>query len=241
MADGGGGRRRLGRRFRHSVPGDDVRTTGPGTTSPPVLLVHGSHPADDLLPLTRAFARVGFETSLLQRLPALTVVEQAEHAAETVRGAAAGAMHVVGHSFGALVALQLAADRPDLVRSLTLIEPSLMTVASGALFLTRLRRVGPPALVPDLPSLLGWEFTDGDAARVQAPVLSVVTRPTRRVFLEGRAQIHAWFPWAEDLDVDGRGHLGVLDNPVATANGIARFISNGRRTTLPAPWSGPST
>lgn len=39
-------------------------------------------------------------------------------------------MDLVGHSFGATVALRLAAERPDLVRSLTLIEPVFFVVAA---------------------------------------------------------------------------------------------------------------
>jgi pimeloyl-ACP methyl ester carboxylesterase len=38
-------------------------------------------------------------------------------------------MDLLGHSFGATVALRLAAERPDLVRSLTLIEPVFFAVA----------------------------------------------------------------------------------------------------------------
>ena len=38
--------------------------------------------------------------------------------------AGCGPMHLVGHSHGAAVALEIAIQRPDLVRSLTLIEPA---------------------------------------------------------------------------------------------------------------------
>ena len=38
-------------------------------------------------------------------------------------------MHLIGHSFGATVALRLALERPDMVRSLTLIEPVFFAVA----------------------------------------------------------------------------------------------------------------
>ena len=40
--------------------------------------------------------------------------------------------HVVGHSFGGAVALQLALDAPDLVHSLALLEPALFVGASAA-------------------------------------------------------------------------------------------------------------
>ncbi|WP_050928271.1 alpha/beta fold hydrolase [Aestuariivita boseongensis] len=39
-------------------------------------------------------------------------------------------MDLLGHSFGATIALRLAAERPDLVRSLTLIEPVFFAVAA---------------------------------------------------------------------------------------------------------------
>jgi pimeloyl-ACP methyl ester carboxylesterase len=40
--------------------------------------------------------------------------------------------HLMGHSFGGLVALGAAAKRPQAVRSLTLIEPALFAVATGS-------------------------------------------------------------------------------------------------------------
>jgi pimeloyl-ACP methyl ester carboxylesterase len=43
----------------------------------------------------------------------------------------AGPCHLVGHSFGATVALRLALDHPDRVASLTLIEPVLFAAARG--------------------------------------------------------------------------------------------------------------
>ena len=48
--------------------------------------------------------------------------------------------HVAGHSSGATIALQLAFDRPALVHSLSLLEPSLFSVPSAAALL---RRAGP--------------------------------------------------------------------------------------------------
>lgn len=42
-----------------------------------------------------------------------------------------GAMDLIGHSFGATVALRLAAERPDLVRRLVLIEPVFFAAAKG--------------------------------------------------------------------------------------------------------------
>ena len=40
-------------------------------------------------------------------------------------------MHLIGHSFGATVALRLAQEHPEMLRSLTLIEPVFFAVAKG--------------------------------------------------------------------------------------------------------------
>ncbi|WP_456391114.1 alpha/beta fold hydrolase [Profundibacter sp.] len=40
-------------------------------------------------------------------------------------------MHLIGHSFGATVALRLAQERPEMVRSLTLIEPVFFAIAKS--------------------------------------------------------------------------------------------------------------
>jgi len=50
-------------------------------------------------------------------------------AAEASGEIATGTVDLMGHSFGATVALRLAVERPDLVRSLVLIEPVLFAVA----------------------------------------------------------------------------------------------------------------
>jgi pimeloyl-ACP methyl ester carboxylesterase len=42
--------------------------------------------------------------------------------------------HVVGHSYGGTIALQLAMDAPDLVHTLALLEPALLMVPSAATF-----------------------------------------------------------------------------------------------------------
>jgi len=49
-----------------------------------------------------------------------------------VAGLIAAAVHLVGHSSGAVIALRLALERPELVLSLTLIEPVLFAAARAA-------------------------------------------------------------------------------------------------------------
>lgn len=59
-------------------------------------------------------------------------------------GLAAPGTHVIGHSFGATVALRLACSRPDLVSRLTLIEPVFFAAARGtAAFAAHARAFAP--------------------------------------------------------------------------------------------------
>lgn len=54
---------------------------------------------------------------------------QSKHMVTDLIGRVGAPVDLVGHSFGATVALRLALRRPDLVRSLTLIEPVLLSAA----------------------------------------------------------------------------------------------------------------
>jgi pimeloyl-ACP methyl ester carboxylesterase len=51
--------------------------------------------------------------------------------AEDVAGLLGDSAHLVGHSYGALAALLVAARRPDAVRTLTIVEPAAFAVARG--------------------------------------------------------------------------------------------------------------
>jgi len=70
-----------------------------------------------------------------------------------------GRVHLVGHSYGGLICLLAAARQPDLVRSLTVIEPPAFSVARGVPAVDRMERDN-RALLADLP--------DDPADRVRA-------------------------------------------------------------------------
>jgi pimeloyl-ACP methyl ester carboxylesterase len=104
----------------------------------PVLLIHAALLADWFIPLlaqtrlTRrcrliSYHRAGFAGSSPATAP-LSIVDQARHAREVLAELGISRAHLVGHSSGACIALQLALDAPDLVQSLALLEP---VVASG--------------------------------------------------------------------------------------------------------------
>jgi pimeloyl-ACP methyl ester carboxylesterase len=61
----------------------------------------------------------------------MTIAEQAADCAALLRHLGIESAHVVGHSFGGAVALQLALDAPSKVRSLALLEPAMIIGASA--------------------------------------------------------------------------------------------------------------
>ena len=112
--------------------GVHVATVGDG---PQAVMLHcmlARH--EGLLPLAKA---IGGQVTLID-LPGHGQSDvwdgKTDYSALCVKAAAAccdGPTHLIGHSFGATVALRLAVERPDLVNRLTLIEPVYFAAAKG--------------------------------------------------------------------------------------------------------------
>jgi pimeloyl-ACP methyl ester carboxylesterase len=106
----------------------------------PVILIHAGVCADFFLPLmdqpTLAghrlvrYHRAGYAGSTRVE-GGLSIGEQAAHCRLLMRRLDIERAHVVGHSSSANMALQLALDHPDAVRSLALLETALLAVPSG--------------------------------------------------------------------------------------------------------------
>lgn len=106
----------------------------------PVVHIHGSLIADTFRTLVQeprlqgyrriTYHRRGYAGSSRPARP-LSISEQAADCRGLLRYVGVERAHVVGHSFGGAVALQLALDFPDLVHSLALLEPALMLGASA--------------------------------------------------------------------------------------------------------------
>ncbi|MGH9288883.1 MAG: alpha/beta fold hydrolase [Acidimicrobiales bacterium] len=144
----------------------------------PVLLIHGAHIADAMRPLVDEPALDGFQLIRYHRRgfagsdhpPGPTSIgEQADDAAGVLDGLGVDPTHVVGHSLGGVIALELAARRPTQVLSLSLLEPALLTGPAGAIFgehvepLVELYGNGDPAAAVDgflaLVGGPGWQET----------------------------------------------------------------------------------
>ena len=104
----------------------------------PVLLVHGALIADALAPLSshpslepfqliRYHRRGMGESGRRSNDRATNIAEQVGDALGLLEHLGVAGAHVVGHSGGGAIALELAARHPDRVRSLALLEPALLT------------------------------------------------------------------------------------------------------------------
>jgi len=106
----------------------------------PVVLIHLAPYTDSFAPLMDQpalrgyrlvrYHRRGYAGSSRTEGP-VSIVEQAADLAGLLKYLEVRRAHIAGHSYGGLVTLQLALDRPDLVGSLVLMEPALRVRAGG--------------------------------------------------------------------------------------------------------------
>ena len=112
-------------------------------TGEPVLLIHGALIAEAYAPLCAEpalngryrlvrYHRRGYAGSSPVG-PPFTFAEQAADGRALLRHLGIERAHIIGHSSGAVIALRLALDAPEVVHSLVLLEPALLNVPSGAL------------------------------------------------------------------------------------------------------------
>jgi pimeloyl-ACP methyl ester carboxylesterase len=115
----------------------DMRGTGE-----PVVFIHAGIFADWFEPLLSrpalrdrhallTYHRVGYAGSSRVKDNA-GIAAQAQQLAALVQHLGLPRVHVVGHSSGALIAIQLALDKPDLVQSLALLEAALPMPGAGS-------------------------------------------------------------------------------------------------------------
>jgi pimeloyl-ACP methyl ester carboxylesterase len=116
----------------------------------PVLLIDGVLIANAFRPLLAepglagryrfiTYHRRGYAGSSRAAGP-VSIARQAADCRELLRFLGVGRAHVVGHSYGGAIALQLALDAPEVVRSLVLLEPALMVGASAPAYRESLAR-----------------------------------------------------------------------------------------------------
>jgi pimeloyl-ACP methyl ester carboxylesterase len=109
-----------------------------------IVFIHGAGFADSYRSLAEApalrnhyrtirYRRRGFAGSSPVDSP-MSVSAHASDCRALLEALGVAKAHVVGHSYGGAVALQMAVDQPDIVTTLALFEPALLAVPSGPQF-----------------------------------------------------------------------------------------------------------
>jgi pimeloyl-ACP methyl ester carboxylesterase len=158
----------------------DVRGAGE-----PVVLVHAGIFADWFKPLADepalasryrvvTYHRVGYAGSSRLAGP-VSIAEQAAHLRGLMRHLGIGRAHLVGHSSGGNIALQLALDSPQLAHSIVLMEPALPVTTLGQERMLSRRA----AMAPVFEA-----YRAGDKVRAVDGFMRGVSGPNYRVVLD---------------------------------------------------------
>jgi pimeloyl-ACP methyl ester carboxylesterase len=240
----------------------------------PVVLVHASPFVSWYDPLVARLEGVGILRYRRQlrasedgRYRPLSVEEDGQIALRLMDHVGWRRAHVVGHSYGALVALQMGLDAPDRVGGLALLEPAARGISrskeiaaalepvivayrsgdrvtamdlflrhvGGAGFRESLDAALPQAFdeaveqsnmffQAEMAAVSGWSFGPEQASLMGQPILNVVGAETVPRFVETGDLIQSWFPNAERLEVPEAGHLLLVQNPEAVADGLMDFF-----------------
>ena len=146
----------------------------------PVLLIHGSHIANAMTPLLDEPALEGFQlihyhrrgyagSSRSPRPSSIEVI--ADDAASLLDHLGVADAHVVGHSAGAVIALEVGARHRSRARSLTLLEPPFIDGPAGAAFM-------------DVVAPLVARYEGGDPIGAVGGFLALVGRDDWRATIE---------------------------------------------------------
>jgi pimeloyl-ACP methyl ester carboxylesterase len=168
---------------RASVDGVELEYATRGTGEP-VVLVHAGIFADWFKPLVEepalgaryrvvSYHRVGYAGSSRVAGP-LSIAQQAAHVRALMRHLGIERAHLVGHSSGGNIALQLAVDAPQMVHSLVLMEPALPVSAGPERMLATRAAMAP----------VFEAFRAGDRARAIDAFMRNVSGPGYRAVLD---------------------------------------------------------
>lgn len=207
----------------------------------PLLLVHGSNLATALVPLAAAlnaeapsvqlvrYHRRGMAGSGGREWP-ISVEQQAADALGLLDALGLPSAHVLGYSYGGVVATQVALAAPERVRSLALVEPILAEVPSGKEFMGTVEpmlALGPGAdYAPALRAMyehLGGEHWRELLATAGPDAFEMAVRDTE-VFC--RAEAPSLADWSLDAERAAAVRARVL-SVVGTESGP--FFKEGRQ------------
>jgi pimeloyl-ACP methyl ester carboxylesterase len=171
-----------------AVPGGMVQYIDHGGAGEPVLLVHAGVFGAWFAPLAAEPALREFRVVRLLRAgytggppptAPLSVAQHAGHCAAVLEDLDLPAAHVVAHSSGSVIALQLALDRPELVGRLVLVEPPLIDQLAAPDDLPLLHELLGPVIGAAIAAAAA-----GDVATAFHSFMDVVCGPEHRAVLD---------------------------------------------------------
>jgi pimeloyl-ACP methyl ester carboxylesterase len=182
----------------------------------PVLLIHGAFVADALRPLANHPALSGMQRIVYHRRgygdssgeAGTDVAGHAKDALALLDHLGVESAHVLGHSYGGSVAVQLACDAPSRVRSLSLLEPATMAIPNAA----TLGEVMPRIMTP---------FMEGNADESLDRFFRAIAGPDYRAGIEAGVGKHAWVQVQADADDAFAGDLTTLGEWALSADQTA--------------------
>ena len=203
----------------------------------PLLLVHAGVFADWFLPLAASDTLRGFRVIRVRRAgygptppsEPVSIRGHAQHLAALLRSLDIGKVHVVGHSSGALIALQLAADEPDKVQSLALVEPAALGPFQVPAFADLGQRFIRPAVAA---------FSAGDLAGATEKFLNGVCGSDHRAVLDRSLGPHVHgdvlresdFFFRDEIPACMQWQFGPADAARVTSPVLVIEGAEGRRT-----------
>lgn len=180
----------------------------------PVLFIHGSLVAGTFLPLIHdEHLAEGYRLIRYHRrgcagsdpAPAqFTIEDQARDAAAVLSHLGVDRAHVVGHSYGGLIALQLALAEPETVHSLSLLEPPLLPEATGSAFQEAMEPIldtyhrGDPKAAVDSFLCMACGTDWRTEAEATVPGASEQAENAAQTFFE--VEVPAFMQWALDIE-----------------------------------------
>lgn len=208
---------------------------------------HWAHPGELLLPTLKGFGK----PNVAPNPDEFGTPEHLEQLAGFIELEVGGPAHVVGWSYGATLALLLAASRPELVLSVYAYEAGLSDFISDEAIASQIAKdradmaAGAVAALAagDLDQAVG-QIVDGACAR--DGVFATLDAPARRIFLDNAATVPAMFSGEGASSSRGlTGSVLTIQQPVTMSAGeharpayrlvadeAARLLPSARRTTL---------
>lgn len=207
------------------VAGLEIEETGQGEA---VLLSHGGHVADGFLPLMREgelaehyrlirYRRRGYGNSA-PVTGAFNVLQQAQDANALLRHLCVDRAHLVGHSYGGAMAIQLAIEAPDLVHSITVLEPAILAPETVAAFSEALFPIFEAYKSGDIDKALDLFMSAASAREWRSAVQSTVPGGVKQAARDAQTSFECEIPGivAGIFNADGAKRLS---QPILFAKG----------------------